>query len=67
MQAFKRRATTSNASRNPTEVQNGLARRGHDLEVLPPAMFGGAQVVRKDHGVLSRATEPRKDGTVAGY
>jgi gamma-glutamyltranspeptidase/glutathione hydrolase len=53
--------------RTPTEVQHGLLRRGHDLEVLRPAMFGGAQVVRAHDGTLSGATEPRKDGTVAGY
>ncbi len=54
-------------ARTPTEVQHGLLRRGHDLEVLRPAMFGGAQVVRYRDGTLSGATEPRKDGTVAGY
>ncbi|MFQ3320480.1 MAG: gamma-glutamyltranspeptidase/glutathione hydrolase [Natronomonas sp.] len=54
-------------ARMPTEVQNGLIRRGHDLEVLPPIMFGGAQVVRNEDGTLSGATEPRKDGTVTSY
>ncbi len=54
-------------ARTPTEVQHGLLRRGHDVQVLPPSMFGGAQVVRDRGGTLSGATEPRKDGTVAGY
>ncbi len=54
-------------ARMPTAVQNGLLRRGHDLEVLPPGMFGGAQIVRNDEGTLSGATEPRKDGTVATF
>ncbi|PSP66773.1 gamma-glutamyltransferase [Halobacteriales archaeon QS_1_69_70] len=54
-------------ARTPAEVQHGLRRRGHDLEVLRPAMFGGAQVVRDRDGTLSGATEPRKDGTVAAY
>jgi gamma-glutamyltranspeptidase/glutathione hydrolase len=54
-------------ARTPTEVQHGLRRRGHDLAVLRPAMFGGAQVVRTRDGTLSAATEPRKDGTVAAY
>ena len=41
--------------------------RGDDLSVLRPGMFGGAQYVRRDaDGVLSGATEPPKDGTVAG-
>ncbi|MFB6157466.1 MAG: gamma-glutamyltransferase family protein [Haloferacaceae archaeon] len=44
-----------------------LARRGHDVRLLPPGEFGGAQIVRSNGDVLSGATEPRKDGTVAGY
>jgi gamma-glutamyltranspeptidase/glutathione hydrolase len=48
-------------------VQHGLLRRGHELSVLPPVMFGGAQIVRNADGVLSAATEPRKDGSAVGY
>ena len=44
-----------------------LARRGHDVGVLPPVMFGGAQLVRKRGETLSGATEPRKDGVAIGY
>ena len=44
-----------------------LARMGHDVRVLPPVQFGGAQIARNNEGILSGATEPRKDGTVAGY
>ncbi|WP_458186806.1 gamma-glutamyltransferase family protein [Haladaptatus sp. NG-WS-4] len=44
-----------------------LARKGHDVRVLPPSLFGGAQLARYDDGVLSGATEPRKDGSAAGY
>jgi gamma-glutamyltranspeptidase/glutathione hydrolase len=47
--------------------QTKLARRGHEVRVLPPSTFGGAQIVRTDDGTLSGATEPRKDGTVAPY
>jgi len=54
-------------ARMPAAVQNGLRRRGHDVEVLLPGMFGGAQVVRNRNGALSGATEPRKDGVVAGW
>ncbi|MFB6114068.1 MAG: gamma-glutamyltransferase family protein [Halodesulfurarchaeum sp.] len=43
-----------------------LARRGHSVEVLPPSEFGGAQAVRLSDGVLSAATEPRKDGAALG-
>jgi gamma-glutamyltranspeptidase/glutathione hydrolase len=44
-----------------------LARRGHEVALRPAGDFGGAQLVRKDGDVLSGATEPRKDGTVATY
>jgi gamma-glutamyltranspeptidase/glutathione hydrolase len=44
-----------------------LARMGHDTRVLTPTQFGGAQIARNQDGTLSGATEPRKDGTVAGY
>jgi gamma-glutamyltranspeptidase/glutathione hydrolase len=44
-----------------------LARRGHEVRVLPPSTFGGAQLARTAEGTLSGATEPRKDGTVAAY
>ena len=54
-------------ARMSTEVQNGLLRRGHELEVLPPIMFGGAQIVRNEGGTLSAATEPRKDGNASVY
>jgi gamma-glutamyltranspeptidase/glutathione hydrolase len=44
-----------------------LSRRGHDIRVEPPVEFGGAQLVRNEDGVLSGATDPRKDGTVVGF
>ncbi|AXR78043.1 gamma-glutamyltransferase [Natrarchaeobaculum sulfurireducens] len=44
-----------------------LARMGHDVRVLPPVMFGGAQLVRRRGETLSGATEPRKDGVAIGY
>ena len=48
-------------------VPSKLARRGHDVRVLPPLLFGGAQAARYDDGTLSGATEPRKDGQVSGF
>ena len=54
-------------SRLDPDVQTALVRRGHDLEVMAPTAFGGAQIARNDGGVLSAATEPRKDGTALGY
>jgi len=44
-----------------------LARKGHDVRIEPASAFGGAQAVRDDDGTLSGATEPRKDGQVAGF
>jgi gamma-glutamyltranspeptidase/glutathione hydrolase len=44
-----------------------LARKGHDVRVLPASSFGGAQIARNDEGTLSGATEPRKDGAVGVY
>jgi len=44
-----------------------LARRGHDVVIQPPSAFGGAQITRLADGVISGATEPRKDGTAAGF
>ncbi len=48
-------------------LQTKLARRGHDVRVMQPGAFGGAQIARRDaDGVLSAATEPRKDGNAQG-
>jgi gamma-glutamyltranspeptidase/glutathione hydrolase len=44
-----------------------LVRRGHDVRLLYPSLFGGAQIARNDGGTLSAATEPRKDGNAQGY
>jgi gamma-glutamyltranspeptidase/glutathione hydrolase len=59
-------------TRLPSAVQHGLLRRGHDVAVLPPRLFGGAQFVRardldSTHTVLEGATEPRKDGVAVGF
>jgi len=48
-------------------VPTKLVRKGHDVTILPPAMFGGAQIARKEGETLSGATEPRKDGVADGY
>ncbi|MFB6127993.1 MAG: gamma-glutamyltransferase family protein [Halolamina sp.] len=48
------------------EIATKLTRKGHDVRVLYPGLFGGAQIVRNEDGTLSGATEPRKDGTVVG-
>jgi gamma-glutamyltranspeptidase/glutathione hydrolase len=54
-------------ARMPAEIQHGLLRRGHEIGVSRPLLFGGAQYVRSRAGVLEGATEPRKDGIAAGF
>jgi gamma-glutamyltranspeptidase/glutathione hydrolase len=44
-----------------------VARRGHDVRIMENDHFGGAQIARSDDGVLSGATEPRKDGSIAQF
>jgi gamma-glutamyltranspeptidase/glutathione hydrolase len=48
-------------------VVSKLARRGHEVRVMPPSHFGGGQIARNDGGILSGGTDPRKDGTVVGF
>ncbi len=54
-------------ARADDDLLHKLPRRGHDLRILPPVSFGGAQAIRAADGVYSGATEPRKDGTVAAF
>ncbi|MFC6754119.1 gamma-glutamyltransferase family protein, partial [Halorubrum tibetense] len=49
------------------DVAAKLVRKGHDVTLLSPTLFGGAQIARDDAGTLSAATEPRKDGNAQGY
>ncbi|OYR59130.1 gamma-glutamyltransferase [Halorubrum halodurans] len=49
------------------DVAAKLVRKGHDVRTLSPGTFGGAQIARNEDGVLSAATEPRKDGNAQGY
>lgn len=54
-------------SRIDNTVLTELVRRDHSVVVDVPDMFGGGQIVRWRDGTLSGATDPRKDGIVAGY
>lgn len=53
----------------PKAVREELVRRGHRLQELPAGAFGGYQAVARDPatGVLSGASESRKDGCALGY
>lgn len=64
---YRSDGTLAVEARMDDRLTTKLARRGHDVVVEAPEAFGGGQIARNDDGVLSGATEPRKDGTVAGY
>jgi len=51
------------------EIRRDLARRGHRFHEVSPLAFGGYQAVARDPetGVLSGASESRKDGCALGY
>ena len=53
----------------PAEVRRELARRGHRIQEQPAGAFGGYQAIARDPatGILSGASESRKDGCAAGY
>jgi gamma-glutamyltranspeptidase/glutathione hydrolase len=48
-------------------VATKLARKGHDVRVLPANHFGGGQIARLEDGTLAAGTDPRKDGNATGY
>ncbi|MBK7975058.1 MAG: gamma-glutamyltransferase family protein [Deltaproteobacteria bacterium] len=53
----------------PESVKKALEKLGHDVVDMPTGFFGGYQAIARDPvtGVLSGATESRKDGCAAGY
>jgi gamma-glutamyltranspeptidase/glutathione hydrolase len=64
---YRADGTLAIEERLPAGIAPKLARKGHDVRVEPASAFGGAEAVRDDGGTLSGATEPRKDGQVAGF
>ncbi|MEF8973621.1 MAG: gamma-glutamyltransferase family protein [Haloarcula sp.] len=64
---YREDGTLAVEARYDEAITSKLVRRGHDVAVDVPLRFGGAQIARWNDGVLSGATEPRKDGTVAVY
>lgn len=64
---YREDGTLAVEGRMDGNLSTKLTRKGHDVRVLAPVLFGGAQIVRNENGVLSGATEPRKDGNAAGY
>ena len=64
---YREEGTLALEERMPPGTASKLARKGHDVRILYSGAFGGAQSVRNNEGTLSGATEPRKDGHVAGF
>ena len=49
------------------DVMDDLRSRGHDVQIMPPARFGGGQLIyRLDDGYCG-ASDWRKDGQAVGY
>jgi gamma-glutamyltranspeptidase/glutathione hydrolase len=48
-------------------IVDELCARGHQVRVLGPTLFGGAQAIWKLDGGYAGASDPRKDGMAAGY
>jgi gamma-glutamyltranspeptidase/glutathione hydrolase len=44
-----------------------LHARGHDVRVLTPMLFGGAQAIWMLAAGYAGASDPRKDGMAAGF
>ncbi len=51
----------------PDEVIADLKSRGHDVQIMPPARFGGGQLIYKLDDGYCGASDWRKDGQAAGY
>ncbi len=49
------------------KIATDLSKKGHNVSIQPPSMFGGGQIVRNNKGILSGASEPRKDGYPTAY
>lgn len=64
---YKNNGRLALEQRLAARVGSKLARRGHDVQILPPGGFGGGQLAQYDDGVLSAASDPRKDGNAVGF
>jgi len=51
----------------PPEVIADLKSRGHDIQIMPAARFGGGQLIYKLDDGYCGASDWRKDGQAAGY
>ena len=48
-------------------VQEELRARGHEISVLPPSEFGGAQLIWRTDGGYIAGSDHRKDGQAVAY
>ncbi len=51
----------------PAETVAGLKALGHEVEILPPSSFGGAQLALRIDGGYVTGSDHRKDGLAVGY
>ncbi|MGK7932722.1 MAG: gamma-glutamyltransferase family protein, partial [Microcystaceae cyanobacterium] len=51
----------------PTEIIEGLRKRGHNVKLAPETMFGKGQMILKNNGIFIAGSEPRADGLALGY
>ncbi len=51
----------------PKATITGLMALGHEVEVMPPSNFGGAQLALRIDGGYLTGSDPRKDGQAAGF
>jgi len=49
------------------DVITDLQSRGHNMQITPPARFGGGQLILKLDDGYCGASEPRKDGQAVGF
>lgn len=64
---YRADGTLAVEARMDTQTVSTLARKGHDITILPPESFGGGQISRFSKETLIGGTDPRKDGTVSGF
>ena len=65
-QVFADNTVGVEAGTSPAVLDN-LRARGHDIQIMPAARFGGGQLIYKLDDGYCGASDWRKDGQAAGY
>ena len=64
---YLERAVVLLESQVPQAIVLDLIKRGHDVRLAPPQMFGKGQMILRQAGVLVAASEPRADGLALAF